>query len=233
MKYESKEDDMVKLPDDIEKVIEVCRNDTNYMDKVVAEEREIYTKYFKSVLGEVKPEDVAVVDVGYAGTIQYYLIKLCKGNIKGYYLATEYNIKPEKVGGECYSIYSFGKDKVFEYAQLFLEAVTAAPHGQVIRMKEQDGKFEPVMKDENETCYIAAKYMQEEIYKYIRTMGKILGDTKTKFDKNLAADILAEILRPNILSSTMQDVFTVHDNYCKGDGEWKFDSENNEWVLSD
>lgn len=46
-------------------------------------------KYLKETLENDKK--ITVVDVGYSGTIQYYLMKLVNENIDGLYLCTLYN----------------------------------------------------------------------------------------------------------------------------------------------
>lgn len=221
------QDMQIHLPDDLNKVLAVLALNAEELLSEIDEERNSYTEYIDSVVE--KDEKLAVVDVGYAGTIQYYLMKLLERDIEGYYMALEYNIKPQKLGGTCNSVYNFGTDKVFEFTQLFLEAVTAASHGQVIKMNEKDTST-PVLKLEKETCWKEAQQMQEAIINYINEISIYSDFVELKYDKLLAADILGEVLRPNFLGTDLKDVFTVHDEYCSSGGEWRFDCCNYRWV---
>ena len=61
-----------------------------YFDEIVAyasEERENYLRYFKSQISDADLDRTVYVDIGYAGTIQYYLSKLLDRPVTGAYMA--------------------------------------------------------------------------------------------------------------------------------------------------
>lgn len=194
-------------------------------------ERNAYLVYMQEFLGkDFKWEDAVLVDVGYAGTIQYYLMKILEQPLDGRYLVTEYNVKPLLLHGKCSSLYSFKTSGLFEYTQLFLEAVTAAPHGQLVCFNDTPEKVMPVFKESGESCWHSAQKFQASIYEYVGVLGGILNEIQPFFDKELAETILSEVLREGLFGSEMKGAFTVYDGYCM-DGEWKYDEEGTRWVL--
>ena len=80
----------------------------NVYKKIFNKERNNYLKYCKK---NIKGKNVAVVDLGYSGTIQYYLIKLLNKKINGYYFILTDNIKPLKLGGKASFCYNFKSEK--------------------------------------------------------------------------------------------------------------------------
>lgn len=226
------EDVHISLPGDETDVIGALTSMADSILKRSDFERNTYCSYLKALLGDSFDWDSAViVDVGYAGTIQYYLMKILDRPLDGRYLATEYNVKPLKLGGSCSSLYNFKTSKLFEDTQLFLEAVTAAPFGQLICFdKDENGSVLPIYKEKTESCWQSAKKFQEYIYEYVEMIGSILKDIQPCFDKELAETILSEVLRAGIFGEKMEGIFTVYDGYCM-DGEWVYDEKETKWVL--
>ena len=128
-------------------------------------------------------------------------------------------------------LYDFMDTNVFFYAQLFLESVTAAPHGQLIRMKKQDDKILPIFKDDIPANIDETIKMQKSILDYIGLMGECFNNMIFEVDKNLCVGIFGETLRPGIFTQEIADFFSVNDNYCMGNGEWVYDSESCGWEL--
>jgi len=171
-----------------------------------------------------------LVDVGYAGTIQYYLMKILNVELDACYLATGFNMKPGKLDGTYRSVYNFWQSKMFEDTQLFLEAITAAPHGQVVKFVEIDGKIEPVLKTESAEYGEKAEKMQRYIYQYFEKMAHWTKEIHPRFSKELGELIFSEILRVNILGKESHGLFNVNDQYCMN-GSWVYDEETNDWKI--
>lgn len=220
----------VKLPEKIDYVVEILKRYKEQLSANIESERKTYEEYLLGETYGYSLNDVCVVDVGYSGTIQYYLMKLCGEKINGCYLAT-FNTKPPRIGGSCDSLYSFTETNVFFYAQLFLESVTAAPHGQLIRMKKQDDDILPVFKGDVPANIDETIKMQKSILDYIGLMGECFHNMKFEADKNLSVELFGEILRPGIFTQEVADFFSVNDNYCFGDGEWFYDAQSCGWKL--
>ena len=124
----------VAMADDLDSVMESLKPHLNDIYARAEKERFAYKKYIEE-LG-IEDEGV-VVDVGYSGTIQFYLAKLRENKQAGAYLCTSTNRKPEQLGCSCLSLYPIfdiseeKTNKIFRN-QLFLEAVLKAPFGQLI-----------------------------------------------------------------------------------------------------
>ena len=84
-----------------------------------------YLKYIEQIIPRREKWDKAVVvDVGYAGTIQYYLAKIMNQKLAGAYLASFGNTKPDKIGCHMDVMYKDTTDfnRVIFLTQLFSEA---------------------------------------------------------------------------------------------------------------
>ncbi|GLC82493.1 hypothetical protein [Lacrimispora brassicae] len=219
----------VTLPDDMSKVMRIL---LDYIPEILNnanQEKEMYLRYIRQTIGEdVNWDRITLVDVGYSGTIQYYLMKILKKRLNGCYMISRYTMKPERLDGTYRSLYNY--KRFFKSTQLFLEAVTAAPHGQVVKFYEEQGKIKAQLKQEEKNYNKKIEEIQECIYSYVETMGNLLKDIKPRFDKELAECIFSEILREGLLDSSLQGVFSVDDGYCM-DGNWVFDESRHEWVL--
>ena len=224
------EDITISLPDDIDKVMSVLSDCKEKLFHEANEEREVYESYVRKCLDENSDSKVTLVDLGYAGTIQYYLSKLGFGNIDGCYLAMQ---NSGKIRVEKYkNIYNFDDDNIIKLHQLFLEALTAAPHGQVIKMNKQDDEYVPVLKDYSKKCYLYAEPMQLGVLKYVETIEKTLNKFKFTIDSELVKDIFTEVSRPNLISNAIGDIFIVDDGYSNS-GFWVYDFDQCGWFLKD
>lgn len=221
----------VKLPRDMGKAILVLKKHAAELLDKAQDEKAHYLRYIKQEIGkEIDWDQVTVVDLGYAGTIQSYLMKIVEHPMDGCYMVTDYHMKPENGYGTSRGLYSFWESKRFDDNKLFLESVAAAPHGQVIRFEEQDGKERAVLKKENAIYGKNALVLQEPVYCYLEEMAALLDGIESRCDKNLAECIFSEMIQEGALSKDMQGMFLVEDGYCAG-GEWIFDEGKNKWVL--
>lgn len=194
----------------------------------IEQEKQLYLKYAEQEIGQ--NEHVTVIDVGYSGSIQYYLMRLLKKRLDGCYLATEKNVKPEKVNGVTRGMYHFWLNPIFSKMTLFIEAVTCAPHGQVIHFEERNGQILPVLKEKENKEFVKAELFQEKMLEYVNFMGDLLSEIPHKFSHNLVLDLFTELQRKGLLNSELKQMFAVNDEYCN-DGEWYFDEKRNEWKL--
>ena len=209
-------------------VLEALLEQFDDLKERIEYEKQIYLKYIAQEGYE--KEDLTVVDVGYSGSIQYYLMKLLQKRLDGCYLATEKNVKPERLNGVSKGMYHFWSSPVFSKMTLFIEAVTCAPHGQVVCFEESNGQIIPVLKEKENKAFVKAKPIQESILEYVNLMGSLLAEIPHKFSHNLVLDLFTEIQRQNFLGSDLKQIFAVNDEYCN-DGEWYFDESLGEWKL--
>lgn len=220
----------VTLPGDISKVMRILLDYVPEILKNAKQEKKMYLKYISQTIGDdVNWDRITLVDVGYSGTIQYYLMKILQKKLDGCYMVSRYTMKPEKLDGTYRSLYNY--NRFFRSTQLFFESVTAAPHGQVIKFYEEQGQIKALLKQEKKRYTIKTEKIQESIYYYVETMGNLLKDINARFDKELAEKIFSEILREGLLDSDLQGIFSVNDDYCM-DGNWVFDEKLQDWVLN-
>ena len=221
----------ISLPQDQLIVMNVLLKHISELLQEVRVEKENYLKYITQILGQkIEWDDVTLVDVGYSGSIQYYLMKILETRLDGCYLASGYKMKPDILSGTYRSPYSFWRDKSFSDAQLFLEAVTAAPHGQVMKFEERNGKIEAILKKEKKLYGENAAQFQNEIFEYVRWMASLLKEIEPTFDSKLAERMFSEILRKGILDASSRGMFCVGDGYCS-DGDWIFNEIKNAWEI--
>lgn len=216
------------MPRDIEKVMKAIEPYLNNIFQKASKEKGEYMAYINSLQYNNNP---CVVDVGYSGTIQYYLSKILNKKIKGAYLSTTPEKKPEKLGCVCYSLYPVldlekSKENTVFKNQLFLEAVLKAPFGQL--MCFENGK--PVYGEDRVISDDVAN-MQKGILEYVSKVSTVLnGIGDVNIDKNLASAIFDISLTGCWWKNGMAEIFKVTDDYCSN-GEFYYDEQKKEWTV--
>jgi hypothetical protein len=191
-------------------------------------ERKLYTDYTNNMIGD--KEDVAIVDLGYSGTTQYYLAKLLDKKISGYYVLTDkINLKPTKLGCTVSSMFEYSVDMTSKEC-LFLEGILQAPYGQFICF-EKDGESVKEVYDENIYYPDRLKKMQESIVDYVLDTAKVLKDSigKVDVDYNLCKALYLSLIEEDSFKDSKK-VLNVQDSYCS-DGTQVFDG--NDWVVKE
>ncbi len=231
--FEGMSDREVAMPEDIEAVMGSL---SPYMEQIferAEEERSNYIEYIKSMGAE---SNGIIVDVGYSGTIQYYMAKLLENKQKGLYLCTWVDKKPEKIGCICESMYPVlkkedeKKHKIFKN-QLFLEAVLKAPFGQLICFNKGNNGVDAVYKSDN-VISDELKELQGGILKFADDFGNAIADLaeETDVDYGMAADMFDICLEGGWMSEKIGNIMTVQDDYCKN-GSHKFNVRNKTWEI--
>ncbi len=203
----------VEMPRDIEKVLSILDN------KEILERAKIERENYKKYINKFS-DKYAVVDVGYSGTIQYYLSKMLNKKIDGYYICSHFNNKPNKLGCKCESIYGVinlvdERENIVFKNQLYIEAVLKAPYGQLISFNN-DGI--PLYNDDL-TYSETIKDIHNGIYDYIR-------DMKNINEKNEAFALMMFELGIKYTERRLLNKLVVEDSYCS-DGT--FVLKNGKW----
>ena len=196
-------------------------------------EKNAYMNYASEFLAT--SSDLAVVDVGFSGTIQYFLMKLTGRDIAGHYLALHSN-KPERIGGRADAIYTITdpkeipNSKLLKY-QLFLESALSAPFGQLINFTMENGVPTPHFKDDD---YVSddVKMLQSGILDYVKqyaSASRNLSDGLLA-DAKLVEDLFYDIIADGTLTDEIVSTLTVEDGYSRG-GVQKFDVKTGSWVV--
>lgn len=198
-----------------------------------AVEKTAYLNYASDFLAT--SNDIAVVDVGFSGTIQYFLMKLTGRDIAGHYLALHSN-KPERIGGKADAIYEItdpnliGESKLLRY-QLFLENALSAPFGQLINFTMENGRPKPAFKGDD---FVSedVKQLQRGILDFViqyATATKNAGN-QLKSDPVLVEDLFYDIIAAGTLTPEIAESLTVEDGYSRG-GVQKFDINTGTWKI--
>ena len=196
-------------------------------------EKNAYMNYASEFLAT--SSDLAVVDVGFSGTIQYFLMKLTGRDIAGHYLALHSN-KPERIGGRADAIYTITdpkeipNSKLLKY-QLFLESALSAPFGQLINFTMENGVPTPHFKDDD---YVSddVKMLQSGILDFVKqyaSASRNLSDGLLA-DAKLVEDLFYDIIADGTLTEEIVSTLTVEDGYSRG-GVQKFDVKTGSWVV--
>lgn len=207
-----------------------------YKDEILAhakQEKNAYLVYIRDVLAGAN--DVAAVDVGFSGTIQYFLMKLTGRDIEGHYLALHSN-KPQRIGGKADAIFEItdpaliDKSKILKY-QLFLENALAAPYGQLTHFTMENGKPMPHFKDDD---YLSddVKKLQQGILDfashYSSTTRYLSNDVRV--EPAVVEDLFHDIIASHTLTEDIATALVVEDSYCR-DGVQKFDITSGTWKV--
>lgn len=205
--------------------------------KQAMKERTSYMKYIAEILPDYADKELAVVDVGYSGTIQYFLSKMIRKPVAGYYVCASVDRKPEKIGCDMKGYYSFDDRMEMEHSaiyisQLFLEAALQAPYGQLICFEEDSsGRPQPLYKEED-GLNGTIRNIQEGILDYCRqyvVFSKRLPDSEA-VSRNLGQLILRQICTGNDVDRKLYQDITVQDAYCAG-GIREYEPETGEWGV--
>lgn len=214
----------VEMPHDLDKVMKIIKDHIPQILAQAAEETRCYQEYIQSQLTDT--EQLALVDLGYAGTIQSYLKKLLSAPMHGYYLVCRYlmQIKDE----EYTSLYS--EDSPVFGHQLFLEAALQAPFGQLICFQAKDSQsVQPVFKQDDQVSDTILQVQQgimscaEAFHQLIELTGDL------EIPAELAEAVLAGVLDKRFTDTgTSLEAFSVQDDYCSN-GSLKF--QDGRWVV--
>ena len=217
------------LPRDADKVMELLKP---YLGEIIANgkrQKEAYIQYIHQINPHCRP--MSVVDIGYQGTIQYFLSQILSESVSGRYMYLIKKTLPETIGcdTDCLRRARNGFCPIFDNL-LFLEAAMQVPFGQFQQMYMEDGKLVPIFnKDPNMSAYIPIAHE-----KYIRftewsaRWKRLLGDS-FRPDFSLAESMWVVLLKFNYLPKTLLDSFWLTDDFA-GIPLWKYDTDNHIWI---
>ena len=194
-------------------------------------EREAYLEYMGQAVPKERWDDLVVVDVGYSGTIQYYLARLLQDRVDGAYLATFGRTKPDKIGCKCPAMYDVTGEfyHEIERTQLFLEAVLQAPYGQLVRFEKKQNGVEGVFKAAPVVSK-SIRRLQKGILDYCKTRAQYARalEINETYDNIITQTIYKEYLNGWHMTKKLASIFEVEDGYCSSN-YLTFNKEKNTW----
>lgn len=210
----------VNLPRDKNRLEKLIRQKFSTFSKHARLERENYIKYIKSLNLNLK-KHTAVVDMGYAGTIQHYLESLTHKEYTGYYFATNQKnwFHNERIKG-CFANnenYENTTSAVFKY-QLIFECILTSPQGQLLHFNE-DG--EPVYGNlgSGQKHIDELKKIHEGVEHYCKDLVTTYGSLL--FDLQVDLKFFDMWTRTFVKNQTeykddIKEIYYIDDSYCNG-----------------
>ena len=208
--------EFVKANEEKQKIYNVLNNNFNEYLKQFKKEATYYKKYCSNIFD--KKSKLAVIDLGYSGTIQYYLMKLNNIKLDGYYFTLSDNVKPTKIGGNCYSCYKSNTDtnekNIFLFSMI-LETFLTAPYGQLVKFNEE---IKPIYKSETLDKNLLKKL--DEIYdgicQFFTDMIDTIGNDIDKLELTnefVSTNFSSLVYVNNIISPQIKEMFKLENSY--------------------
>lgn len=175
-----------------------------------------------------------MADIGYAGTIQYYMTKLLGHPVRGAYLAVfKENKKLLDLGSEVRAMYLGGRDDFTDAindTQLYLESVLKAPYGQLLCFND---KGEPQYKDEAPVLRKTSE-IQDGMIHYAMDRAsseKIMALTDDDADRKFMERAYRYLLIDHdVIDHDLSSAFSVEDSYSQ-DTRLHLDPSTGRWVI--
>ena len=183
-------------------------------------ERRHYEKYLAGLGNNF--DNVGVVDMGYAGTIQFYLQRLLGKNLTGYYFATNVNNRfgvsaAERMRG-CFTEnddYGLTTSAIYKYHLLF-ESILTAPDAQ---LKFFDEEGNPIFGNPEPAQFQIGdiREVHEGISAFCRDVLEIFGEYILKIPIDF--DFVDKWVRSfvddeEIIAPEVKNIFNFDDEYC-------------------
>lgn len=211
------EDFRIVLPNDCNKVMDIV---LNYKDELIIKSREYkdsYLKYINSIINLDK-ERIALVDLGYSGTIQFHLSRMVNKDLNGLYLTNSDNVKKYSKKSSLLFNFDIESNKWYEelyHNSLVLEYFLSAPFGQLQYFVEDGKKVKPVYN--NEIMDDRKKAVINNIYNYtvdyMRDINEINKIYNLNINKDLIAKLYISIINNSFIAKNIKDEFIFIDSY--------------------
>jgi len=221
--------EIIRLPQQKNQVLTMLEPYLKDILLISQKHRRAYLKYINEVkAGSSLP--LTVVDVGYSGTIQYYLSKLTKEKVSGRYWFVTHNALPLSLGCSCKGLCSSRKGihPIFENL-LFLEGILQVPYGQLQSVKLLDDKLHFSFKED----IVDEPVLQQAQQGFAAFVGEMAGwkaylGQEQFFDINAAQVLWLCLVKFRELPQQLLDCFRLQDDFA-GNGLWRYDIAKQEW----
>lgn len=184
------------------------------------EERNNYKKYIENLGANL--DGVGVVDMGYSGTIQYYLQRLTDKEFNGYYFATSSKNRFGKDSARlcrgCFTEnddYETTKSAIYQY-QLLFEAILTSPDAQLNHFDKAGnpifGEPEP-----GQNFISEIREVHEGVKDFCRDVLEHFGEyiLKIPIDFDFVdAWVRSFVQDEEIISDELKKIFSIDDEYC-------------------
>jgi len=220
----------ISLPEDYGKVKDIIGLYKGEILRNAKSERDNYISYCRE-LGLFKYDNIAVVDLGYSGSMQYYLSKIISKPTIGYYFMTRSDtLKGIRYEGnlmkECFS--NIDKDAnhsintIYAFILIF-EGLLTSPAGQFIKFNYDNDVLKPIFDTpgHSQKVFDSLNQIYEGTLDFMEDMVKYHGNylLDLTFTQKITQFMLEHImLEHNTISDEIKSLFAVEDKYCS-DGD--------------
>lgn len=213
-------DEEVVLPSDAVRIYERVKV---YLKEILSKaqfERNNYLKYISEIIKT--GEGASVADLGYSGSIQYYLSKLLERPLDGYYFATDNKRLPLKIAGSKMSGRYIENDEIAPAStsyihrySLILEAVLTSMDNQLCYIDEN---IKPVFLqvEKNSIDKNIIKEIHTGAAEYAKELFGLIGDVilYANNDKAVYEELIRMAVEENLLTEDMKKIFILEDDFC-------------------
>lgn len=214
------EDREIELPEKKDSTAKLLKAYHERIFRQAELERDAYLKYYGKVKDNAEGR-IAVADIGYSGTIQYYLSKLTGDTYDGYYFATDAKKKPLALPGNTIEGFYIDNDGRQDYSSsyihryhLLLESILIAPTGQLVRV-DSDGGF-VYTEEKNQQFTPRVVKIQEGIRQYFVDFYGFCKEYAliSDLDKTFMEGLVHSAVECSIADKNLEECFNVEDSYC-------------------
>jgi len=227
--------DIVSLPEDLDKVHAIVKS---YQEEIILNaktERDGYSEYCKE-LELFKYKNIAIIDLGYSGSMQYYLSKIIHKPTIGYYFMTRRDLlKGTRYKGnimkDCFSFIdkdaNHSINSIYAFMLIF-EGLLTSPDGQFIKFRNDHNVLKPVYDSpgHSQAVFSSLNQIYEGILEFMKDMVRLHGRCLLDyvFTQKVTQFLLEHIvLDEDALGEEIRNLFTVEDKYCSDDEISVFD----------
>ena len=218
-----KENDFpIVLPADKEKVIPIVNKYEKEILKITNKQKENYLQYISETIKDYKKKKMAIIDLGYSGTIQFQLSKLTNMEYSGYYLTNSKTVKKYSKNSKLNFLFDINQnsdyEKIYHYS-LILEYFLSAPYGQLIKFNKDKKTVKPVYNDDvlDENKKKTLEKIYQNVVEYIEDIHEINNIYSIKPSNELLCRIYTCIVEGNIVSRKVKDYFSFTDYFCNNE----------------
>ena len=218
-----KENDFpIVLPADKEKIIPIVNKYEKEILKITNKQKENYLQYISETIKDYKKKKMAIIDLGYSGTIQFQLSKLTNMEYSGYYLTNSKTVKKYSKNSKLNFLFDINQnsdyEKIYHYS-LILEYFLSAPYGQLIKFNKDKKTVKPVYNDDvlDENKKKTLERIYQNVVEYIEDIHEINNIYSIKPSNELLCRIYTCIVEGNIVSRKVKDYFSFTDYFCNNE----------------
>jgi predicted HAD superfamily hydrolase len=200
----------IELPKEIEKTSTLLEPYIEEIYHRAKMERENYKEYFYSIDTDYMNKNIAIVDVGYSGTAQYYLSRMIHKKTDGYYFSTSMAEKPKKIGCRMFSC--FGQQQAGDVSNDYwamLEAFLVAPHGQFCCFEKDGERIKPVFNNQ--------KISQQKIEQFEEVYNGVVDFFRDVLNMVDTDRLSTQLFTPELMKSFFGNVYSIKGSVAKKD----------------